>query len=187
MSMGFTDAHAFTKSWEGGLVDHPADPGGITNYGISLRFLRDLGHDIDGDGDVDANDIRALTPETAAGLFKEHFWTRPNLDDFPRLVACAHYDASVNMGISQAVKCLQQACNFYPGECLAVDGKLGPKTRACVAGIAKCGDLTLAIRCVSTRKGFYLGLARKKPSLSVFLKGWLNRCKALEDYLHGLA
>ncbi len=185
--MGFADAHAFTRTWEGGLVDHPADPGGITNYGISLRFLRDLGHDIDGDGDVDADDVRALTPETAAALFREYFWTRPNLDDFPCLTACAHYDASVNMGIGQAVKCLQQACNFYSGDCLTADGRLGPKTRARVAEIARVGDLTLAFRCVAVRKGFYLGLARKKPSLNVFLRGWLNRCAALENHLHALA
>ncbi|MGE4442723.1 MAG: glycoside hydrolase family 108 protein [Desulfomicrobium sp.] len=187
--MGFTEAHAFTKSWEGGLVDHPADPGGITNYGISLRFLRDLGHDVDGDGDVDANDIRSLTPETAASLFKEYFWTRPNLDDLPRLTACAHYDASVNMGIKQASKCLQQACNFYPGECLAVDGRIGPKTRARVAEIAKRSgdDLTLALRCVRSRKRFYTSLAAQKHSLSVFLRGWLNRCTALDVRLQALA
>ena len=39
----FLKAHAFTARWEGRLVDHPSDPGGITNYGVSLRWLRSLG------------------------------------------------------------------------------------------------------------------------------------------------
>jgi lysozyme family protein len=56
---------------EGGdkLVDHPADPGGITRWGISLRALRKLGIDVDGDGDSDADDIRALSIEDARGIY----------------------------------------------------------------------------------------------------------------------
>ena len=46
-----------------GLVDDPDDPGGITKYGVSFRFLKDHGIDVDGDGDIDAEDIRGLNPE----------------------------------------------------------------------------------------------------------------------------
>lgn len=38
----FDTAHAFTARWEGGLTDHPADPGGLTKYGVSLRWVQDL-------------------------------------------------------------------------------------------------------------------------------------------------
>jgi len=187
--MGFTEAHAFTAKWEGHLVDHPADPGGLTNYGVSLRFLKAAGHDVDNDGDVDTDDVRALTPEFAAALFKEHFWTRSNLGDFPSLTAVVTYDAGVNTGTGQAIKFLQASCNFYPGECLSVDGRLGPKTRARVAAIAKQpqGDLALAARCIRARKSYYARLADSRPKLAVFLKGWLNRCTALEKYLQELA
>ena len=47
----FAKAHAFTARWEGGFTDHPADPGGVTNHGVSLRFLRGQKEDIDGDGE----------------------------------------------------------------------------------------------------------------------------------------
>lgn len=43
MSEAFQLAHAFTARWEGGLSDHPSDPGGITNHGVSLRWVQDLG------------------------------------------------------------------------------------------------------------------------------------------------
>ena len=42
MSESFQLAHAFTARWEGGLSDHPPDPGGITNHGVSLRWVQDL-------------------------------------------------------------------------------------------------------------------------------------------------
>ena len=73
----FEKAHAFVARMEGGFVDDPADPGGTTNYGVSLRFLKSQGleaGDIDGDGDIDADDIRALTPERAAGVLRRAFW-----------------------------------------------------------------------------------------------------------------
>ncbi len=50
---------------EGGYVDHKNDPGGATNYGISLRFVKQstgIDLDVDGDGDIDADDIKAMTP-----------------------------------------------------------------------------------------------------------------------------
>ena len=69
----FEFAHKFTSKWEGGFVDHKNDPGGATNYGVSLRWLKNEGIDIDGDGKIDINDIKALTPSKAAELFKKEF------------------------------------------------------------------------------------------------------------------
>lgn len=80
----FNKPHAFTAKWEGGYCNDPDDPGGATNYGISLRWLKSLGlnqGDIDRDGDIDASDIRALSKEQAAALFKEKFWDAYRLGD----------------------------------------------------------------------------------------------------------
>lgn len=183
--MGFEQADKFRAKWEGGLVNNPSDPGGITKYGVSLRWLKSIGHDVDNDGDIDADDIRALTPVQAAGLFKDKFWDAYHLDVLPAVTATALYDAIVNTGPSQAVKFLQRACNFYPGHALNDDGALGPKTRSAVSDVAKdtTADMVLAMRSIRERRAFYSRLVQQKPSLGIFLKGWLNRCADLEKYL----
>ena len=59
---------------EGGYVNDPDDPGGVTNLGITLNTLRGLGLDIDGDGRVTENDLLALTPPLATDIYLEHYW-----------------------------------------------------------------------------------------------------------------
>lgn len=184
MTTNFHTAHAFTAKWEGGLTDHPSDPGGITKYGVSLRYLRgkglDLG-DIDGDGDIDAADIRALTPEQAARLFKLDFWDAPRLDEFHPAVALCLYDGNVNMGPAQSTRLAQRAYNALLGypDVLVVDGVLGAKTRQALQERGmRLAELMCAWRCK-----FYFDLAAAKPQFQPFLQGWLNRTDALRAYL----
>jgi len=65
---------------EGGLVDNPNDPGGITNHGVSLRWLKSKGlaGDLNHDGDVDAADIKIMTVEQASGFYKTYWWDKYN-------------------------------------------------------------------------------------------------------------
>lgn len=185
----FMTAHRFAGKWEGGLVDHPSDPGGITNYGISLRWLRSEGldvGDIDGDGDIDADDIRALTPALAAALFKSKFWDAYRLGELPQLTATCHYDCAVNTGPRQATLLTQRACNslvgFY-GTKLVVDGIFGKNTRAF---LMKHTTPKLAETMIALREDFYRDLVARKPKLAVFEKGWLNRCRDLRHYVDGM-
>ncbi|EHJ49529.1 protein of unknown function DUF847 [Solidesulfovibrio carbinoliphilus subsp. oakridgensis] len=182
--MGFTEADKFRTKWEGGLSDNKADPGGVTKYGVSFQFLRAQGHDVDGDGDIDADDIRALTPAAASALLKQEFWTCQDLDSFPALTGIAHYDASVNCGRGRAVLLLQAACNAFDGQKIDEDGKLGPKTRARVAAL---DDELLALRCVQEREAFYKRLIAAKPALAVFADGWANRTADLIKYVQEVA
>lgn len=179
----FELAQVFTADKEGGFSDDKRDPGGVTNYGVSLRFLRSIGHDVDGDGGIDAADIKALTKADAKALFKEHFWDAMRLDGYPPLTAIATYDCAVNAGIGRAAKCLQEALNFYPGEVLAVDGRIGPKTMARLRAVSVSGDCALAMRCAKARRGFYIRLVVNNPEMACFRKGWINRVNDLETYL----
>lgn len=184
----FEVAHAFTSRWEGGFINHPSDPGGATNFGVSLRWLTGAGLDITGDGKIDIADIRAMTPEVASKLFKEYFWDYLKLDRLPPLSAIVTYDAAVNTGCAQAVKFLQRGLNLLaPCEPLLVDGIIGPKTRARAVGLGLNSDATLATYCINGRNGFYRQLVDNKPkTYAPFLGGWLNRTMDLTQYLNGL-
>lgn len=177
----FDRAHAFTAQWEGGYANHPADEGGPTRYGVSLRWLRAIGQagDIDGDGDVDEADIRALTPEAAARLFYDKFWLPLECESLPERTAVALYDAAVNCGPARAVCFAQRAANRVYRAGLDVDGRLGPLTRR---ELLRAGR-ALPAAMLDERVAFYRRLAERTPRLAVFLPGWLNRADALRACL----
>lgn len=181
----FNKAHKFVAKWEGGFSNDPADPGGATNYGVSLRWLKSLGldqGDIDLDGDIDADDIRALSAEQAAKLFRDKFWDAYHLDDFPQTLATIYYDAIVNTGASQATKFMQRGYNTtFPAARLSVDGILGPLTRNALLSMGQSVFLLRA--CIDERDKFYHSLATSKPAMNKFLKGWLNRTHDLRIFV----
>jgi len=173
----FDEAIGTVLAHEGGLVDDPDDPGGITNYGISLRFLRATGDlllgDVDGDGDIDAEDVRELTPEGAARLYRVHFW---DIQGYGRIadqgVAAKVLDTAVNLGPAEANAILQRAVDLTENAGLVDDGVLGPKTLAAVDA-ADPGRLLEAMR--RLQASFYEDLAARRPKLAKYLKGWLRR------------
>ena len=110
----------FVLEEEGGLVNDPHDPGGLTNYGISQRAYPDL-------------DIRDLTTVQAMDIYHTDYWARINGDDLPRGVDVMAFDAAVNQGVWTARRLLQLAAR------VTTDNIIGPKT---LAGIRHDGALT---------------------------------------------
>lgn len=173
--IGFEAALAVVLAHEGGFVDDPADPGGATKFGISLRTLRALGDrdfDVDGDGDLDAADIAVLSPEQAGAFYRRHFWDRYGYGDIhDLLVAAKVFDLAVNMGPGPAHHCLQRAlraCRMAVVE----DGVLGPATRKAVND-AQFQGLLPALKAEAA--GYYRALAAANPARQKWLAGWLNR------------
>lgn len=161
---------------EGALSDDPNDPGLVTHWGISLRWLRSLGPmigDLDGDGEVTEDDIRGLTREQAIELYREKFWD-PRYAEMPDGVASKVFDAAVNMGPSAAHRLLQEALREL-GFNLAVDGVLGPMTMDAVK-TADWYDLLREFRAAQSYR--YARLAIANPNLQTFLRGWLRRAAA---------
>jgi lysozyme family protein len=156
--------------------DHPNDPGGPTFWGISLRYLEQTGHDVDKDGDVDADDVRALTRADAIAIYATDFWKPLKLDLIEsQAVATRVLDIAVNAGLKRATKILQKAVNSLLGEDdvrLKVDGKLGPKTRA-AANAQDAVDLMAALR--QKHADFYKAITKNNPAFEAFLEGWLRR------------
>lgn len=179
----FNAAHAHVMRWEGGFFDHPNDPGGVTNYGVSLMFLKGLDlveGDIDGDGDIDRDDVLKITKEQARAIFKRHFWDKPRAAELPLLVAMAYYDLAVNAGTGRAAIVLQEAINaLRPGAIAKLAPNVGPLTRRYAGMLAAEGrEVELALAYLDRRENWYRRLAKARPKSAVFLRGWLNRTDA---------
>lgn len=176
----FQRAAEFLLSHEGGYVDHPDDPGGATNYGVSLRFLRKYGEfdgDIDEDGDIDAEDISQMSREQAKQIYYTAWWQKYSYGEFHLILARHLLDKAVLFGPRTAHRMLQRACRagYYNIE-LTEDGILGPKTRS---AIKKYHDGEAIEQLVSAFKAECAGharlLAAVNKDLSAFKRGWLNR------------
>jgi lysozyme family protein len=180
-SSHFDDAILITLKHEGGFVNDPVDPGGATNWGMSIRYLKGRGDldgdgrldgDIDGDGDIDVNDVRKMTMEQAIDLYYTGFWLKYGydaIDDFD--IAAKIFDMTVNMGSIQAGKLTQRALNRL-GQNLVVDGKLGAKSFAAIN--YEDPEMLLA-ELRQQQANFYLNLIRRNPSFAKYKRGWLRR------------
>ncbi len=168
---------------EGGFVDDPDDPGGATKHGVTIHTLRRLGLDLDADGDVDADDVRQVTPDRAADLFVEHYFRRPGLGGLPEPLQPTIFDMYVNAG-SNAVSLLQRLlCDM--GLDIAVDGIVGPQTRraAHAAWAQAPGHIVDAYGIA--RRNYYYRLADRRPSSRKYARrrdggkgGWIVRAEA---------
>lgn len=177
-----------TLSLEGGLVDEGADPGGITNRGVSLRFaLAEVQldpalvklFDIDHDGHVDRGDIAALTADAAADIFYQLDWTPGWYGKLaPQMVAWKLFDISVNAGPKRAAITLQKALVGL-GARINVDASVGALTiKAAQAAAQNDAGAELLTEVRAVQAVFYRNLVAMQPSLEKFLDGWLSRAAA---------
>jgi lysozyme family protein len=151
---------------EGGYVDHPSDPGGATNKGITLETARAFGLDADEDGDVDKADVRRITGADAARVYREGYWESAHCGALPPGVDLIVFDLAVNSGVRRATRMLQQALG------VSVDGVIGPGTRR---ALARTDRLQLVSRLYQLRKDYY----RSLETFGVFGRGWLKRLNAV--------
>lgn len=162
MDPRFLEAVEVVLRHEGGLVEHPSDPGGLTNFGFSLRSNPDLGED----------GIRNLTRDAAIARYYERWW-KPNryglIDNVD--VATKTFDLAVNMGAGGGHRILQRAL-VWLGEPVAVDGLIGPQT----AGAANRVDPERLLQMMRYKAAeYYFQLAERRKASREFLFGWLRR------------
>lgn len=164
----FIPAVEFILNNEGGLSDHESDPGGVTNFGISLRFLKSV------NPSATREDILALTRDAAIALYKEHFWDNQKYAEINiQNIANYIFDMSVNMGAAVAHKIAQRAVwAWFRMRVLPDDGVLGSKSLLSIN--AACNYLMAPM--MSERASHYRLLVANNPKLECFLEGWLNRC-----------
>ncbi len=168
---------------EGGYVNNPNDAGQATNFGVSLRFLKDHPEsgDFDQDGDVDAEDIRNMTMDQAEGIYKQYWWDKFHYGNIvDQTIATKIFDMSVNMGAKRAHIITQTAMNKVFGLNLTVDGILGPASLQTINACQEDNEQTFLTSICDEQYGFYQRLIAQKPSLKVFANGWKNRAYDLD-------
>ncbi|RZJ13057.1 MAG: hypothetical protein EOP39_02035 [Rubrivivax sp.] len=165
-SSAFDAALPFTLRWEGGFVDHPADPGGATNKGVTQKvydtWRRDHGQA--------SRTVRELEDGEMRAIYEAGYWTPARCPALDSPLDLLQFDTAVNMGIGRAVRFLQKAVGA------SVDGDFGPGTKKCVDNCDP-GDALIAY--CNAREAFYRQLVVDRPQMGVFLKGWMNRLNAL--------
>lgn len=179
MTPRFEKAVEYVFEHEGGYNDIKGDKGGVTSYGISLRFLQTLGiqGDIDGDGDVDWMDIKKLDKEHAESIYYNNFW-KPFYDVIQEKIGIKVFDTAVNAGHGRAHKILQQSLKDLGSTKLLVDGLVG---RTTLEECAKYKDLDICKKYSFNQKAFYDSLVVKDPTQVKFIKGWTNRAMWLPN------
>ncbi|GEO81313.1 glycoside hydrolase family 108 protein [Pararhodospirillum oryzae] len=176
---------------EGGFVAHPADTGGPTQWGISLRYAQGIGLDLDGDGDTDPDDVRAVTPAQAMALYRRDFYEAPGFAALPDSLAPVLVDWAVNSGPTRPVLALQRVLNALGQadptavgghEPLVEDGRVGPRTaRAARAAVRTLGAALMMNALCDERVAWLRALVARRPSQRVFLAGWLARANGFRQ------
>ena len=162
MKENFDKVLAAVLHHEGGFVNHPSDPGGMTNLGCTKKVWEEfVGHP------VDEKAMRALTPADVAPLYKRSYWDKIKGDDLPSGVDYVVFDAAINSGPGRAAKWLQECVGA------AADGAIGPGTLQAIAAHdpAEIVDLYQA-----KRLRFLQGL----NTWATFGKGWERRVHEVE-------
>jgi len=163
MNGNFEQCLALVLKSEGGFVDNPKDPGGMTNLGVTKAVYESfVGHE------VDEATMRALGPDDVTPLYRRNYWDRVVGDQLPAGVDYCVFDAAVNSGVSQGIKTIQRALN------VVVDGIFGQQT---IAAINQRDTLELIEQFCEERLQFYQSLS----TWDTFGRGWQARVENVKE------
>jgi lysozyme family protein len=165
MQNNFEKCLAKMLAHEGGYVNHPQDPGGMTNLGVTKRVWEEwVGHD------VDEKQMRALTPETVAPLYKRKYWDAVRADELVAGVDYCVFDVAVNSGPGRAIKFLQSSVG------VTADGGFGPRTLAAVKEAEKDPARLIELYCAKR-----LEFLQSLKTFETFGKGWSRRVAEVKE------
>ena len=168
MKENFERALAAVLKSEGGFVNNPKDPGGMTNLGVTIKTWESfVGRN------VTEKEMRNLTPEMVGKMYQQKYWNAVKADDLPEGVDYLAFDFAVNAGPGRAAKLLQQAVG------VTADGAIGPATLKAVAAMQPAD---LIEKYSAAKESFY----RSLPTFETFGKGWLRRVAEVKTISEGM-
>jgi lysozyme family protein len=157
VNTNFENSLAMLLKHEGGFVHNPLDTGGMTNLGVTQAvWEKYVGKP------CTESDMRALTPESVAPLYKQNYWDKIHGDELPSGVDHCVFDCSVHSGVMRAIDILQ-ACVNVP-----TDHIIGPQTMAAITALNP-------IDLIDNYTQFRLSFLKLVPTWNVFGKGWKQR------------
>ena len=149
---------------EGGYVNHPKDPGGETNLGVTKRVYQEWGG---------TKDMKELTVEDVAPIYKKNYWDKMKCEDLPSGLDLCVFDFGVNAGPGRAAKYLQTLIGTK------ADGGIGPNTLAKLDEFINNNTLTETIRLYQDeRQDYYESLS----TFNTFGKGWTRRVNETTEF-----
>lgn len=154
---------AVTLTQEGGFCNNPADPGGATNFGITLAALQTARGCA-----VTAEDVRSMERGEALEIYRSNYWLPARCGDMPAGIDLMVFDFGVNAGPRTAVRSLQRLVGVKD------DGSVGPVT---LTALARADRKTLVNAMAQARLAYYQSL----PAWSTFGNGWSNRVRQVEQ------
>jgi len=158
-AVNFDRALTAVLKHEGGYVDHPKDPGGATNLGITIRTLGAWRK-----RPVTKLDVRQLTPAEASAIYRTQYWAAIRGDDLPAGLDYAMFDYAVNSGAGKAIRDLQGILGVQR------DGQIGAIT---LQAIAKRNTRELVIALMARRLAFL----QRLTTWPAFGQGWSRRVR----------
>ena len=160
MSNKFSEALEVILHHEGGYVNHPKDPGGETNLGVTKRVYEDFGG---------TKDMKELTKEDVEPIYKKNYWDRVKGDNLPEGLDLCIFDFAVNAGPGRAAKFLQKLIG------VTQDGGIGPQTlgalQSAIGEDVRTQTREMIEKYQNERHNYYQSLS----TFETFGRGWTRR------------
>ncbi|MBC7823059.1 MAG: peptidoglycan-binding protein [Candidatus Parcubacteria bacterium] len=160
----------FTLLWEGGYVNHPDDPGGATNKGVT----QDTYNTYRINNRLSTRRVDLITDAEVHDIYLSMYWKPSQANIMVLPLAIAHFDTAVNFGVGGAIEFLQEALE------ISADGIFGPGTQA---ALLANNNAQTAQKIVRGRIYYRNQRVNSNPTQEVFLTGWLNRDNDLGGFL----
>ena len=168
----------FILKHEGGFVNHPNDPGGATNMGITMGTWKSQGYDKDGDGKIDVKDLKLITVDDVTKILKNNYWNRWFADQISSQAVANTLVDWVWLSGANGIKIPQRLLG------LKEDGIVGYQTMSALKQTLNTPEKTKKFldQLYKARYQFIEDIIKRNPKLGSFRKGWNNRMKNLQEF-----